>query len=55
MLDWADVAFTMGRRQRVALEDMLPRHPALAALETAEHPDESTFLQPNSWTFSSSA
>src|SRR4051812_13675730 len=46
MLDWADVVFTMDDGQRVALEEMFPRHPALAALVCLNIPDEFTFLQP---------
>lgn len=46
MLDWADVVFTMDAGQALALEEMFPRHPALAQLVCLQIPDEFTFLQP---------
>ncbi len=46
MLDWADLVFTMDEGQALALEEMFPRHPALAQLVCLQIPDEFTFLQP---------
>ena len=46
MLEWADVVFTMDDGQRLAIEQMFPRHPALAQLVCLEIPDQFTFLQP---------
>jgi predicted protein tyrosine phosphatase len=46
MLEWADVVITMDESQRVALEQMFPRHAALARLVCLQIPDDFTFLQP---------
>jgi predicted protein tyrosine phosphatase len=46
MLEWADVVITMDDSQRVALEQMFPRHAALARLVCLQIPDDFTFLQP---------
>ena len=46
MLDWADVIITMDESQRLALEQMFPRHAALSRLVCLQIPDDYTFLQP---------
>lgn len=46
MLEWADVVITMDESQRIALEQMFPRHAALARLVCIQIPDDFTFLQP---------
>lgn len=46
MLDWAEVIFTMDKKQRASLERMFPSHPALDRLICLDIPDEFTFLDP---------
>ena len=46
MLEWADVVITMDDNQRLALEQMFPRHAALARLVCLQIADDYTFLQP---------
>jgi predicted protein tyrosine phosphatase len=44
MLTWADVVFVMEDEQREALEQMFPRHPALARTICLQIRDEYLFL-----------
>jgi predicted protein tyrosine phosphatase len=46
MLEWADVVITMDDSQRLAMEEMFPRHAALARVVCLQIPDDFTFLQP---------
>ncbi len=46
MLEWADLIVIMDNDQRVAIEEMFPRHPAIPRLVCLQIPDEFTFLQP---------
>lgn len=46
MLEWADVVITMDDSQRLALEEMFPRHAALTRVVCLQIPDDFTFLQP---------
>jgi predicted protein tyrosine phosphatase len=46
MLEWADMVITMDESQRIALEQMFPRHAALGRLVCIQIADDYTFLQP---------